>query len=158
MDTVHSNPLVSEFLERPARSTLAQFRKADLLELATLLGWSKTDQVPRKVELRDIVEGLAVSAKLLEVVQVPVAPSVSELFGGTLSFDQYMQLEREKANREKARLQFELEHEKIRAEVALERERLQVEQLKLALIRDVRERREGPVIIRGGKTHWHSPK
>ena len=112
MDPEHSNSLVAEFLKRPARSTLAQFRKSDLVDLATCLGWSKTDQVPRKAELRDIVDGLAVSAKLLEVVQGPVAPSVSELFGGTLSFEQYMQLEREKANREKERLQLELEHER----------------------------------------------
>lgn len=50
--------------------------------------------MPRKAKLRGIVEGLAISAKLLELVQAPMAPLVSELFGGTLPFEQYMQLER----------------------------------------------------------------
>lgn len=41
--------------------------------------------------------GLTVSAKFLEVGQASVAPTVSELFVRTLSFEQYMQLEKEKA-------------------------------------------------------------
>lgn len=49
-------------------------------------------------KVRNIVEGLAVSVNLLEVAQVPVAPIISELFGGALTFEQYMQLEKEQAN------------------------------------------------------------
>lgn len=56
------------------------------------------------------MEVLAISAKLLEVVQTPRAQTGSKLFGGTLSFEQHMQLEQEKAKMEE-RLQFELERE-----------------------------------------------
>lgn len=66
MDAEHSNTLVSEFLKRLSRSTLTPFAKADLVDLATHLGWSKTEKVPKKAELRGIVESLAVSARLQE--------------------------------------------------------------------------------------------
>lgn len=61
------------------------------------MGWSKSEKVPKKAELRGIVEGLAVSARLLETVQAPVGPLVPEFGDGTWSFEQYLQLEREKA-------------------------------------------------------------
>lgn len=51
------------------------------------------------------MEGLAVSARLLEVILVLVAPIVSEFFGKTLSFEQCMQLEKERAKIENERLQ-----------------------------------------------------
>lgn len=53
----------------------------------------------------DIVEGLDVSVKLLEVIQVPV---VAELWGGTLSFVSAAR-EKEKAKMERERFQFELD-------------------------------------------------
>lgn len=46
--------------------------------------------MPKKAELIAIVEGLAISAKLLDVVQTPGAHRGSELFGGNVSFEQYM--------------------------------------------------------------------
>ncbi|KAM3619234.1 uncharacterized protein V6R79_004912 [Siganus canaliculatus] len=69
MDTKHDNTLVSEFLQRPSRSTLTQFSKSDLEDLAVHLGLSKANGVPKKVELRGIVEELAVSAGLLEAAR-----------------------------------------------------------------------------------------
>lgn len=82
----------------PCYSTVTQFTKADLVDH---LGWSKTDKAPKKTGLKGIVEGLAVSAKLFEVVQAPAAPGPvrSELFGGILSF-KYLQLEKEKSKLE----------------------------------------------------------
>lgn len=102
METEHSNTLVSEFLKRPSRSTLTQCTKADLIDL----GWSKPDKVPKKAELRGIVEGLAVSARPLEVVQASTAPGPvgSVLFGSTLSLEHYLQLEWEKSELEKEKL------------------------------------------------------
>lgn len=52
MDTEHSNTLVSDFLKRLSYSTLAHFPKADLVDLATHSGWSKTEKVPKKAEFR----------------------------------------------------------------------------------------------------------
>lgn len=49
------------------------------------MGWSKSEKVPKKAELRGIVEGLAVSARLLEAVQAPVDPVVPE-FGYPAAF------------------------------------------------------------------------
>lgn len=69
----------------------------------------------------------------MEVVQPQVAPTV---IGRTWSFEQYQQLEKEKAKIEREILQNELDHEKMRVEVALDRERVKVEQLKLELIKD----------------------
>lgn len=112
--------MFSEFLKRLSY-TITPFTKADLVNLAKHLGWSKAEKVPKKAELRAIVEGLAVSVRLLEVVP--------QLLGGTVSFEQYMEMEKE-------RLQFELEHERMTVEVVLERERVKVEQLKLELIKE----------------------
>ena len=120
MDNEHSNTLVSEFLQRPSRSTLAQFAKSDLVDLAVHLGWSKAEGVPTKAELRGIVEGLAVSADLLELAQAPVALVGPGVRDGAWSFEQCLQLERE-------RFQFELEQEKLRAAAALEKEKVKVE-------------------------------
>lgn len=137
MQTSHSNPLVSEFLQRPSRSTLAQFAKSDLVDLAVHLGWSGEKGVPKKAKLRVVVEGLAVSAALLEVAQ---APGVGE---GGWTFEQCLQLEREKAKLERERFQFELEQEKLRADTALAKERVKVERLRLQL-GDGSERPTGP--------------
>lgn len=106
------------------------------MDLAVHLGWSKAKEVPKKAELRDIVEELAVSANLLEVAQAPAAlvgPCVGD---GAWSFEQCLQLEREKAKLERERFQFELEQEKLRAATALEKERVKVERLRLKLMNE----------------------
>lgn len=72
------------------------------------LGWSKVEKVPKKDELRGIVEGRAISAKLLELLQVPVVPALC------WGFEQYLQLEKEKAKMERERFWFELKHERLR--------------------------------------------
>lgn len=159
MSTKHTNPLVAEFLQRSCRATLSQFSKADLVDLAVHLGWEKPEQIPKKADLRVIVEGLAVAAGILEAEKVKSSgvklPGVEKL-----SFEQYMQLEKEKASIERERWQFQLEHEKLRAEqaqkareaegqVALERERLKLEQLKLELIR---EGKASEVLLGSGTT------
>lgn len=154
MDAEHSNTLVSEFLKRLSRSTLTPFAKADLVDLATHLGWSKTEKVPKKAELRGIVERLALSARLQELVKVSEARVVPELGDLTLSFEQYLELEREKAKIEKERLHFELEHEKLKVEVTLERERVKVEQLKLELIKEGKANESLITSGRRGSTSW----
>ena len=87
----------------------------------------------QKKLLRVSVEGLLVSGGVLERGQSkPPGGKLPEVLE-KLSFDQYMQLEREKAEIERERLQFQLEHERLQAEltqkareadvqVALERE------------------------------------
>lgn len=129
MEAKHS--LASMFLKRPSQSTLTQFAKADLVDLGVHLGWSKTEKLPKKAELRSIVKRLAVSAKLLEVIQPWVAPTVPEFFGVFLSV--YATREGKGINRERETTVYI--RTRMRAKVASERERVKVEQLNLELIR-----------------------
>lgn len=81
------------------------------------MGWSKTEKLPKRAELKEIVEGLAVSAK--EGSSCSICSSSSR----DLSFEQYLQLEKERAEIENEGLQFELQHERMKVEAAMERER-----------------------------------
>lgn len=63
--TEHRNTLAAESL-RPVCSTLAQFAKADVVDLALHLGWTKSDEITEKAEVRVIVEGIAESGVFLE--------------------------------------------------------------------------------------------
>lgn len=60
METKHRNALVPTFLKQPSRSTLTNFMKADLINLAKDLGWSKNENLQRKAQLKRIADGLAV--------------------------------------------------------------------------------------------------
>lgn len=150
MELKHDNPMVAEFMVRPSRSTLMQFTKADLVDLAEHLGWSSFEDTPKKAKMREIVEGLAVSAKLLEAAEPQTVGFVSPQFHtSNLSFEQCMELEKERAKIEREKWQFQLEQERLKVdlereklhketEIALERERFKVEQLKLELIKEGR--------------------
>lgn len=70
------------------------------------------------------------------MVQVPPASACSVCRGGVLTFEECLQPERETAKIEKERLQFELQHERLKLDVTLERERVKVEQMKFELIKD----------------------
>ena len=107
------------------------------------MGCAKAEKIQRKAELWGVVEGLAVSAKLLEAgVQAPVAHGGPAVGSGTWSFEQCLQMEREKAQLERER--FELEQEKLKSEVAMDRERVMWERLRLEL------RKEGRGTVRAG--------
>lgn len=72
-----------------------------MVDLAAELGWSKTGKGSERAELRSTAEELTMTAKPLAVVQAPLTTSLSQWFGGTLSFDQNLQLEKEKAKTKK---------------------------------------------------------
>lgn len=111
------------------------------------LGWVEPERVSKKADLRVIVERLAVAEGFLEPEQSEAQevklPGVVE----KLSFEQYMQLERVKADMERERWQFQLEQERLKVvqtektkeaemRMALELESLKLEQLKLELVRE----------------------
>ncbi|KAK0142183.1 hypothetical protein N1851_020119 [Merluccius polli] len=111
----------------------------DLVDLAVHSGWAKAEKISRKAELRGIVEGQVVSAKLLEAgVQAPVAHGGPGVGSGTWSFEQCLQMEREKAQLERERFEFKLEQEKLKAEVAMDRERVMLERLRLEVRKEGR--------------------
>jgi hypothetical protein len=132
MDTGHSNSRVYDFFLNTLSGYFTPIYKSRFGGFAITFGVGTifTKSITKEAELRYIVEGLAMPAKLLEGLQTPMSSKVSELFGGTLSFEQFMQLKMGKD-----RIQFELEHEKMRAGIALEREKVKTEQFKLEQIR-----------------------